>query len=168
MFLPKKGSQKWFYVFIAVWFINVTAIVVSRYQVGVSFDYPTTLVFVSLALLVSSITALGWFGLHSFTRIFMLFNIIAILNMLTITGVHSTDVFSGITSLLNFIFFISIGTLAGLIIEVIRVYLLKQEEETKKLMKKNIDTKKKAPAKKKTTVAKKKAPVKKKTTTKKK
>jgi hypothetical protein len=74
MFLPKKDSQQWFLVFLIVWFINIAALVISRYQVGFNFDYPTSLVFVSLSLLVSSISSLGWFGLFAFTKTFLFFN----------------------------------------------------------------------------------------------
>ena len=159
MLLPKKDSQQWFLVFLISWFINIFALVITRYQVGFVFDYPTTLVFVSLSLLVASITSLGWFGLFAFTKTFMFFNLVAILNMFLITSQGIEDAFMGTTSLLNYIFFISMGTLAGLLIEVVKVYFDKEEAKllkqkiAKKTTKKT--TTKKAPAKKKTTTKKK-------------
>ena len=153
MLLPKKDSQQWFLVFLISWFINIFALVITRYQVGFVFDYPTTLVFVSLSLLVASITSLGWFGLFAFTKTFMFFNLVAILNMFLITSSGVEDALLGTTSLLNYIFFISMGTLAGLLIEVVKVYF---DKEDAKLLKKSVTKKatKKAPVKKKPTTKK--------------
>jgi hypothetical protein len=47
--------------------------------------------------------------------------------MLLITSNGTVDMFADITSLLNYIFFISMGTLAGLAIEVVKVYFDKEE-----------------------------------------
>ena len=160
MLLPKKDSQGWFIVFLLVWFVNIVALVISRYQISFDFDYPTSLVFVSISLLVASIASLGWFGLTSFTKTFMFFNIIAIFNMLYITSVHPSDSFSEITSLLNYIFFIAMGTLAGILIEGVKNYFDGKDgsinaiiEKQKPIAKKSTVAKKPA-AKKKSTVKK--------------
>jgi hypothetical protein len=149
--LPKKDSEMWFLVFSISWLLNLAAIVMSRYQVNAMFDMPTTFVYVILSLLVASVTALGWFGLLEFTKTFIFFNFIGIINMLYITSTGFTSGWADITSLLNYIFFVAIGVIAGLLIQMFKFIL---DKDIKKApVKKTVA--KKTPAKKKTTKKKK-------------
>ncbi len=151
MLLPEKDSQKWFYVFLASWLVNLVALVVSRYQVNAILDNSTTFIFVVMSLLIASITVLGWFGLKAFTKTFLLFNVIGLVNMLYITGNLASEGWSDITSLLNYIFFVAMGVVAGLLVELTKFYFDKTEKAKapKKRVSKPKTTKPKAKPKKK-------------------
>ena len=127
MLLPAKDSQKWFFIFLISWLVNLVALVVSRYQVNAVLNNANTFIFVVLSLLIASTTVLGWFGLMSFTKTFLLFNAIGLANMLYITTRLSSEGWSDITSLLNYIFFVAMGVVAGLLVELTKYYFDKNE-----------------------------------------
>jgi K+-sensing histidine kinase KdpD len=123
---PKKDSEKWFIVFSLSWLLNLAAIIASRYQISYIFDMPTTFVFLIMSLLVASITMVGWFGLLDFTKVFILFNFFGICSMLYITSTGYTSGWADITSLINYLFFIAIGVIAGLLVQLTGQFLKKE------------------------------------------
>lgn len=141
-FLPPRDSQKWFLVMLITWFINLGALVISRYQVGASFDVTVTMALASLSLLIAFITTLGYFGVDAFTKTIVFFDLIAIFNLLFITTTRAQDGWSDITSLLNYIFFLVIGVIAGVLIQATKAYYTSAKPAVKKVaVKKPVVTK---------------------------
>jgi len=119
MILPAKKSFHWIYVLMGVFAINILALLISRIMLTITINLQNIIGFTILALLVSVIGSIGYFGIRKFSYVFIIFDILGLFYMYFIILSNNSDGWVDLTSLIGFIVLIDVGIAIGIIAEFI-------------------------------------------------
>lgn len=135
--LPNKYSIKWLYILIALFLLTFASmyLVITILELSVGFDNISGFALLSLAVSLS-IGIGGLLGLKAYFKTALLFNILGIIYMLSVTIFRTAEGWSDLVSIIAYLFFLSLGIFLGAIVQLavilITKYKNKNIEENKK------------------------------------
>lgn len=136
--LPNKYSIKWLYILIALFLLTFASmyLVITILELSVGFDNISGFALLSLAVSLS-IGIGGLLGLKAYFKTALLFNIIGIIYMLSVTIFITAEGWSDLVSIISYLFFLSLGIFLGVIVQLAVILINKYknkniEENTKR------------------------------------
>lgn len=119
MFLPMKRSANWAYIIVGIFILNTFALLFTRNLLHIKLEQKSTIAFVIIALVVSELSSLGYFGVKAFSTTFIISDLVAIafLFLTAITNISSG--WADMTSIIIFLMIIGIGIIISIIAEAI-------------------------------------------------
>lgn len=128
--LPNKFSIKWLYILIALFFLTFASmyLVITILELSIGFDNISGFALLSLAVSLS-IGIGGLLGLKAYFKTALLFNILGIIYMLSITIFRTAEGWSDLVSIISYLFFLALGIFLGIIVQLTVILITKYKEK---------------------------------------
>lgn len=132
--LPEKYSIKWIYILVALFLLTFVSmfIVTTILDLSISIDNISGFAMLSLAVSLS-IGLGGLLGLKAYFKTALVFNILGIIYMMSVTIFRTAEGWSDLVSIISYLFMLSIGIILGVIVQfaiiLIANYKKKREEK---------------------------------------
>lgn len=131
--LPNKYSIKWLYILIALFLLTFASmyLVLTILQLTIGFDNISGFALLSLAVSLS-IGIGGILGLKAYFKTALLFNILGIIYMLSVTIFRTAESWSDLVSIISYLFFLSLGIFLGVIVQLAVILINKYKKKNTK------------------------------------
>lgn len=128
--LPNKYSIKWLYILIALFFLTFASmyLVITILELSIGFDNISGFALLSLAVSLS-IGIGGLLGLKAYFKTALLFNIIGIIYMLSVTIFRTAEGWSDLVSIISYLFFLALGIFLGVIVQLAVILITKYKKK---------------------------------------
>lgn len=140
--LPKKYSVKWILILVALFLLTFVSMFLVTTILALSISLENISGFALLSLAVSlAIGVGGVLGLKAYFKTALVFNILGIIYMLSITIFRTAEGWSDLVSIISYLFILAIGIILGVIVQlaVILITTYKRNKDKDKVTDIDID-----------------------------
>lgn len=117
MFLPSKRSANWAYIIFGIFILNTFALLFTRSLLNIKLEQKDIISFVIIALVISELSSLGYFGIKAFSTAFIISDIVAIAFLFFVAVSGIGDNWSNMTSIIGFLMIIGMGIVISTVAE---------------------------------------------------
>lgn len=129
MKLKNKPSPKWLLVILAIFILNLSLLLGSRFLLGSQLVTANYAAFAGLSLVLALIAGLGALGLMVFFSSYVLFNGFALIYLYWITFTQKNSGWADLTSLAGYFMMLLAGVAVGIVLELLSRFLGKKRNK---------------------------------------
>jgi hypothetical protein len=122
--LPQKYSIKWIYILVALFLLTFISMFIVTSILALSVSLENIGGFAILSLAVSLAIGIGGLiGAKAYFNIALIFNILGIIYMLTVSIFRTAEGWSDLISIISYLFVLAIGIVLGMLVQLIIILI---------------------------------------------